>query len=238
MVLILHENQSARVEHHAGGITIHRENVPADEFVRLFPRWTPVKVFSTGLSIEEGRPDPHWQLVARSDDPGFKPQAAMVVTLSNRAYEKNAPARSQWISIGSKLPKVPNGVTYTFRTTFELPSAKAKLSGGFVADNHVGAIRVNGKAMPVPEHPFSPPEWRPFVFSEGLVKGLNVLEFDVENGAAWESAETGPMALRVELHCAVLSPSERGGGGNQAAAKTPPNATKQETRKPREDKRQ
>ena len=50
-------------------------------------------------------------------------------------------ARSQWISTAGDLPDLPDGVTYTFRTTFELDRTccrrAAVLRGRFIADNHV-----------------------------------------------------------------------------------------------------
>ena len=49
-----------------------------DPFARQMPRRVPIKLFNTGVGLKEGDPDPHWQLVARSDDPHFKPRPAVV----------------------------------------------------------------------------------------------------------------------------------------------------------------
>ena len=41
------------------------------------PKSVPIVLFNTGVGLKEGEPDPHWQVVARSDDPKFKPQPAL-----------------------------------------------------------------------------------------------------------------------------------------------------------------
>ena len=62
----------------------------------------------------------------------------------------NIPDHSQWISIGNGPPNIPNNVTYTFRTTFQLVGVlpqTAVLQGSFIADNRVKAIRLNGREV-------------------------------------------------------------------------------------------
>ena len=100
----------------------------------------------------------------------------------------------------------PNQVTYTFRATFDLAGASPDtvvLRGRFLADDHVDAIRLNGRSVAVPEHK----EMRLFstmhefrVFG-GFVPGVNVLEFDVFNGGYEDELphSRSPMALHVEL---------------------------------------
>ncbi len=86
--ILLGENESVRVEAEPGAVpTVVRHNpadAAGDNFVREFPRWTrmKMKLFNTGIELKEGDADPHWQIVAVSNDPKFKPQAA-VVTLVN-----------------------------------------------------------------------------------------------------------------------------------------------------------
>ena len=106
------------------------------------------------MGVKEGQADPHWQIVARSDDPAFKPKSAVVASMKGPWFMANDSERSQWISLGGDKPKLPDGVTYTFRTTFQLADAthQAVLRGGFMADNHVAAIRLNGRSLVVPEH--------------------------------------------------------------------------------------
>ena len=54
------------------------------------------------------------------------------------------------------MSPLPNGVVYTFRTSFDLKGMRpstAVLHGRFaVLDNHVRAIRLNGGEIPVPRH--------------------------------------------------------------------------------------
>ena len=162
-----------------------------------------IKVFSTGAGLKEGDPDPHWQLVARNDQPNFKPRPAVVTGVNPRYYLANDPARSQWISTADGLPKLPGAVTYTFRTTFELADVlpdTAVLQGWFLADNQVRAVRLNGRAVSVPVHGVDPPfdQLHSFTVRKGFVAGTNVLEINVFNlPTSW--GEGTPMVLLVEL---------------------------------------
>jgi hypothetical protein len=175
-------------------------------FVRRMPSWVPIKVFGTGAGLKEGERDPHWQIVARSDNPRFQPQAAVVAT-AVPVYLSNESSRSQWISTDGSLPGMPGGL-YTFRTTFELGDAlpeSAVLQGRFIADNHVDAIRLNGRAVPVLPHSGTAPfvEFHSFKIVNGFVRGTNVLEIVVYNNPAIQTIgqrpSGAPMALRVEL---------------------------------------
>ena len=121
-------------------------------------------------------------------------------------FMANDSERSQWISLGGDKPKLPDGVTYTFRTTFQLADAthQAVLRGGFMADNHVAAIRLNGRSLVVPEHGYESPfnQFHLFKANTGFVAGTNVMEFDVTNGlpeGAAGDASVSSMALMVEL---------------------------------------
>ncbi len=175
------------------------------------PQWMPIRLFSTGVGLKEGDEDPHWQIVARSDDPHFKPRPAVVTWVDVWIDRENDPSKSQWISMDNGPPNVPAPVTYTFRTTFELagmvPGA-AVLEGRFIADNHVDAIRLNGKAIPVAKHGRDYPFYQCTGFSirDGFVEGSNVLEFDVRNDRGERDPPEGnPMLLRVELSGDVLA---------------------------------
>jgi hypothetical protein len=173
------------------------------------PQRLPIKLFNTGIGLKEGDADPHWQIVAVSNDPKFKPQAA-VVTVVVPIYVENDPEKSQWISTAGDLPKLPNNVFYTFRTTFELPDlfpGTAVLAGWFVADNHVKAIRLNGVQVPVTQHGWDPPYalFHSFATRKGFVEGTNSLEFDVENGVPGIAGlGDNPMLLRVEVEGSFL----------------------------------
>ncbi len=220
-------NESARVEPGTDRIVVvHREAAAPSAFVRRMPKWVPIKLFNTGVGLKEGDPDPHWQLVARGDDPNFQPRPA-VVTAAHAYWLTNYPTRSQWLSTADGPPEVPN-VTYTFRTTFELANAlpeTAVLRGRFIADNHVQAIRLNGRQLPVPEHGwgrlgggiFSDGDafnlFIEFSAQKGFVEGGNTLEIDVHNGIPPETGGNDAMGLRVELSGHVLSSRQSGGRG-------------------------
>jgi hypothetical protein len=202
---VLGENESATVE--AGRAAIVRTTAKAGQlnthgFVRQMPQRVRIKLFNTGLGLKEGDPDLHWQLVARSDDPKFKPQPAVVTVVDVRTYLPNNPARSQWISTAGNLPSLPSGL-FIFRTTFELADVapeSAILRGRFLVDNHVDAIRLNGHAASVPEHGVGPPldRFSSFTIQSGFRKGTNVLEVDVYNFAG-SSGKGTPMGLLLEL---------------------------------------
>ena len=189
-VVELGENESATVEAgRTGRVNVIRganqSSVPT--FTRQMPKWSAINVFSTGAGLTEGDPDPHWELVARGDDPHFKPRAA-VVTVAAPVYLPNDPSRSQWLSTAGNLPPEP-GVRFLFRTTFELAEASPDaivLRGRFIADNSVSAMRINGKSVSVPKHRCNAPfdEFSPFSVSSGFVKGTNVLEIEVSNFAS------------------------------------------------------
>jgi hypothetical protein len=191
----------------------------AAPFVRQMPRWTPIRVFNTGVGLREGDPDPHWQLVARSDDPTFIPRSAVVMG-TPRVYLPNDPARSQWISLAGAPSEMPEAV-FTFRTTFKLGEAAAPaavLRGRFLADDRVQAVRLNGRAVPVPERgkEGSYEQFGSFVAKDGFVEGTNTLEIDVFNRMGSRKLGT-PMALRGELEGFML----REGSGSAAGAEPP-----------------
>jgi hypothetical protein len=214
----LKANESARVERGTNRtitmkLTSARDASPPDAFAREMPKRVPIRVFSTGLGLNAGDLDPHWQLVARSDDPAFHPRPA-VVALVTWQHRPNDPRRSQWISIAGDMPALPNNATYTFRTTFELEGAWAEsivLRGAFAADNHVEVIRLNGVSQPVPAHGRQAPfdQLHAFVIEKGFRKGANVLEVVVDNSAPGvRSSPESPMALRMELYGAVIPGGE------------------------------
>ncbi len=158
------------------------------------PKSERIQVFNTGIGLKEGDPDPHWQIVARSDQPNFKPQPAVVTAVGRSSpppFLENVPRRSQWISTANGLPLLPDGVTYTFRTAFEMTAFQPRtpvLRGRFIADNFVIAIRLNGEAAGVPaidsyDSNYPLEQFHPFTINKGFVEGTNILEIDVFNGA-------------------------------------------------------
>ncbi|MGA7702214.1 MAG: hypothetical protein WCB27_21680 [Thermoguttaceae bacterium] len=209
----LEKDESARVEVGKDRVArVVRQSGQPGTFVRQMPKRVRIKAFNTGVNLKEGKPDPHWQLVARSDDPKFKPRPAVVVNTSNTPYLFNQADRSQWISAVSDLSPLPNGVFYTFRTTFDLKGMRAStavLHGRFVVDNHVRAIRLSGREIPVPKHDYEEfGFFHGFSSDRGFVEGINVLEVDVENGKPGldvSRTPSSPMGLLVELDVSAMS---------------------------------
>ncbi len=114
-----------------------------------------------------------------------------------------------------RLRVAPDGVTYTFRTTFELVDAIAEtaaVQGWFIADNDVTAIRINGKEALLPkcadtDLPYG--DFTPFSLKKDFCEGVNTLEIDVYNGPPGDAGKktTSPMGLRAELRGFVLGGS-------------------------------
>jgi hypothetical protein len=211
--LVLSAGQSARValDGNRSPRIIREENKAVSAaFVQRMPRRAPFALFNTGFGLKEGDEDPRWQIVARSDQPDFKPRAAVVTRPAPYVWLANSD-QSRWISTAADAPPLANGITFTFRTTFELVDAipsTAVLQGQFIADNHVRAIRLNGKELRVAEHGELMPydKFVRFTAQGGFVKGTNILEIDVYNGVEIEpeSTEKSPMGLRVELSGSVM----------------------------------
>jgi hypothetical protein len=206
----LGENESARVEVGKDrAVKVVRQPARPGEFVRRMPKRIPIKLFNTGVNLKVGDPDPHWQLVARSDDAKFRPCPAVVIRVGDDPrYLANQADRSQWVSavVDSVMP---DNVAYTFRTSFDLTGARAPtavLHGRFVADNHVQAIRLNGRPLRVIMHGHE--EFgllHAFSAERGFVEGVNVLEIDVENGDPRDNAPRSAMGVLVELNGSALS---------------------------------
>ncbi len=167
---------SVRADRTLKAVKIARGETRPERFVCHMPKWVPIELFNTGKGLKEGEPDPHWQLVARSDDPHFKPRPAMVSRVGKELWLANEPARSQWISLAGDASALPDNVTYTFRTTFKLVGVtpgSAVLRVRFIADNQVQAIRLNGREISVPDNDSQPPFtlFQPFSVREGFVEG-------------------------------------------------------------------
>ena len=134
-------------------INITRANSAARAFVRQMPRRVAIKLFNTGVGLKEGEPDPHWQLVARSDDPNFQPRPAVVTRVDKQVLsgERSEPVAMDFGRRRHVSPAGPRDVT--FRTTFELAGDVAEDGGPwgrFLADNQVTAIRLNGRKSACP----------------------------------------------------------------------------------------
>jgi hypothetical protein len=196
-------NESARVEVDDGrGARVVREagRSIARAFTRQMPGQVQIEVFSTGVGLREGDPDPHWQVVARSDDPHFRPRPA-VVTAVGPEFLRNNPAESQWLSIGNGPPALPRGVTLTFRTTCVAkvtgPSGRVpSLDMRLWANERVKAIRVNGKTVPALDKAASAGR-DVFNWNDAMLEGVNYLEFDVTNEGPSRATGASPVLLKM-----------------------------------------
>ncbi|MEN6451156.1 MAG: hypothetical protein ABFC96_11750 [Thermoguttaceae bacterium] len=212
-VIFLEQNESARVER-AGdqevkAVKLVRTESRLDRFARQLPKRMRIKLFNTGIDLKEGEEDPHWHLVARSDDPHFRPRPAVVTTTSLQ-WRNNAPYQSQWISLVGDASEVPDlNTVYTFRTTFTLSGmvpSTARIDGQLLVDNFVRAIRLNGHDIPPPEHDDDCcTVFRKFTMDREFIEGTNVLEIEVVNGSLDNAVKSSPMGLRVELNGSAMS---------------------------------
>lgn len=174
------------------------ERVPklAESFTRDIDQYTrPLPLHSTGEGLAEGAADPNWQFVGDSNHPNLVPRPATVAAPFT-TYLPNTDA-SKWISTMRDLARLPAGF-YTFRTHIDLAGqdpSMVKIIAHLAADDEVRAVRINGSAAPLPAlgdpgrqykrlHDFLLP-------SDRLVKGVNIVEFDVRN-------DKDEMSLRVE----------------------------------------
>ena len=207
-------NESARVESGKNQVVaVIHESSRQRPFVRKMPRSVPIALFNTGIGLKNGEADPHWQVVARSDDAKFKPQPAVVVRAGGPEDLQNDPTRSQWLSPFGDVV-LPEDVVYVFRTTFDLKEASfagAALRGKFIADDRVVAIRLNGRNLSVPlQHDGEPFRyWTKFHAATGFVKGTNVLEIDVLNANPLTSPSQrrtakSRMCCRIEMEGEVF----------------------------------
>ena len=187
--LVLKENEAARVEivaNHAP--SVQRTQLDSSLFPHAIAnRRVPIHVFNTGAGVNprannRGKIDRRWEILPSNGDPGFEPLSAIVFPRDPRWIE-NDPGRSEWIS--SYPHRFQIGVTYTFRTTFELKDVRpetAVLHGWFGVVERLLAIRMNGESLSVPDHEKSPSSlFHKFTIDHGFVEGTNVLEFDVKD---------------------------------------------------------
>ncbi len=135
-------NESARVDFGKDRlVAVVRESGRQRPFVREMPKSLPIALFNTGVGLKKGDADPHWQIVARSDDLKFKPRPAIVRGLRvENFFLEDDPARSQWLSLAAGDVEFPQDVVFVFRTTFDLTGmlpSRAVLRGKFLADDRL-----------------------------------------------------------------------------------------------------
>jgi hypothetical protein len=203
-VVVLGENESARVE--VGKDKVARVvsgSAGPTAFVRRMPKRMPIQVYGTGVGVNMGAADPHWQISASSDDPDHRPRPAVVIVPTDPRWMSNRPDRCQWVSWGLGNAMYMPLATYTFRTKFDLTGLRpstAVLRGRFAADDHVREVRLNGRPIPLPPHGNQEFSFlRPLTSDGGFVDGVNVLEIDVENWDPQAPVSSNTMGLIVEL---------------------------------------
>jgi hypothetical protein len=233
-VMSLRANESARVDSSKGrAAVVVRESPRRRAFVREMPKMLPIALFNTGIGLKKGDPDPHWQVIGRSDDAKFRPRPAVAWGVRANIYLKDDRARSQWLSLEAGNVDFPEEVIFVFRTTFDLTGrlpSKAVLRCKFLADDRLVGIRLNGRRLPVPVHHDGMPflEWASFQVSSGFVRGTNVLEFDVFNANPFQSPDfrrtaKSRMSFRAELEGTAASDPEF--SGSEAGRAASRNAT-------------
>jgi hypothetical protein len=223
--VVLHAGEAAFVETSSGRPSnIARVDGIPSRFVRRVPNGRiSIPVFGTGIGSGAGQRDPHWRVVACSNDPAFEAQNAVVVGFPRQGWPVRDLQREQWISTHAVWNSpLPPGGTYTFRTDFELAPEAAKtarLTGFFYADKCIRAFRLNGRNVPVAQRDIKY-EWEQgsgpsgeFSMDQGFVEGQNVLEIEVESGEATETAPQmaaigmkSALGLRVVLRGWALTP--------------------------------
>lgn len=206
--ICLKERESLHVKAERGQVAaVSYEPINGEKFVRRMPsqgKRMPVAIYGTGTATDQWGRDSQWTIVRVSNDPRFQPQPAYAVQNLPNDWLANSSGRSSWISTVFDAAALPNRVTYTFRTTFSLighDPETAALTGWFIADGYVRAMRLNGHELEVPRHRHDPPYdlFTRFTVSDGCVDGTNVLEVDVENAESSDATGASPMGLRMEL---------------------------------------
>jgi hypothetical protein len=166
-------------------------------FYRAMPL-EPFALFSTGVGLDRGANDPHWEITKISADLPFyrqnqlgKPQAA-VVAMPAESYVPDNRDKAQWISDSREKGIMPDGCRWTLRTHFDLSGldpSTARIEGRISVDNYLVEIRVNGERVAIPEGNRAEhlhKKWLPLKIEEAFVAGDNTLEIVIENGKTSE----------------------------------------------------
>ncbi len=153
-------------------------------------------VDASGVSLPSGSVDPHWTIAA-SIDPAFPGPDALVLNdigfpippwLANDEISK-------WIAPRADQSGGNLEGDYVYRTTFNLSGfdpASVVITGEWATDNFGTDILINGTSTGQ-RNDSQFVTWTPFRITSGIVRGLNTLEFKVNN------APTGvnPTGFRV-----------------------------------------
>jgi hypothetical protein len=162
-------------------------------------------VDASGARLAQNSVDPHYQIVGSSV---FGPAAYAKLSgapIDNGAWINNSSASSWLVPAVDFFFTDQPGVTdtITYRTQFDLSSFSApgwRIDGRWAADDSGLTIRLNGTAVPG-VGVAQADQWTSFSISDGILSGLNTLEFTTRSTVS-------PTGLRVELTTtAVPEPS-------------------------------
>jgi len=208
--ILLNKGEAASADvANVSGDVVRRIEVDPNRFVRRVKNQrVRIRLFDTGEGMQINAKDPHWQVVAKSNNPGYQPRAAIVASPLS-GWLDSAGGKSRWIEAFMEPgDDFYNDVTYTYRTTFELADAlpnTAVIQGWYAASRHLCAVRLNDQEIPLPA--VKEPEcdlFHKLLIDRGFVDGTNVLEWDVLNVGSLDSdRQHSIIGLCVELQGSI-----------------------------------
>ncbi|MCG8450565.1 MAG: hypothetical protein MI725_13430 [Pirellulales bacterium] len=209
--MLLESGQAIRVDGLQSKVDLikTRSSEFIDELSQFRPL-RPISIWNTGVGAKLGSLDPHWRVVAGSEEFGSYPRQATITDGDTGSYKDNRPEVSQWISVTeTSYPGVPPESTHTFETTFDLTGYDLDtvyLIGYFLVDDAINELRING-------HPVEYERWvttwddfdfksfHPIEITDHFVPGENVISIKIYNSPTHPGLAPGtpnPSALRVE----------------------------------------
>jgi hypothetical protein len=165
---------------------VERMASETSRFIRKMSEWDQFPIFSTGVGLDRGAADPHWEITNISTDPNYKPKVAVVVQ-PRPAYLPDDRRKAQWISNSKAMDGMPGGCRWTLRTHFDLAGfdpATAHIKGRMLVDDFLAEMRLNGKSIGIPKASKDVDlckHWLGLKIDEGFVPGDNLLEIVIEN---------------------------------------------------------
>jgi hypothetical protein len=167
-------------------------------------------IFGTGLDdngalLDNSAVDPHYTLTQSSDPTYLGPESYAIINAWPIApagpWPANGP-RSRWIGPRAEQDQTANPAfgnqpgNYTFQTTFDLfgvDMSRFHLQGRWAVDNTGMDIVVNGVSSGITSPGFG--ALTEFAITNGLVAGINTLDFVMNNAGT----SVNPAGLRVDL---------------------------------------
>ena len=179
-----------------------------DDFSKFRPL-RPIAIWNTGVGLDVGAEDLHWQVTSGTAEFGPYPRPAIINDGDTGSYKDNKPEVSQWISVSAKAyPGVKPESTHTFETTFDLTGYDLDtvyLVGNFLVDDAINELRINGKPVKFERWETTWDVWdfqsfHPIEIVDGFVDGKNVISIDVYNSPSRPETpdSPNPTGLRVE----------------------------------------